>query len=62
MQDLKPYNVGGTIHVVVNNQIAFTTVPANGRSSMFCTDVSKTVGAPVIHVNADDPESVVYVM
>lgn len=58
MQDLKNYTVGGTIHIIVNNQIGFTTVPSKGRSGMYASDLAKTVNAPIIHVNADDLESV----
>ncbi len=58
MQDLAPYDIGGVVHIVCNNQIAFTTVPNQSRSGLYCTDLAKAVGAPILHVNADDPESV----
>jgi len=60
MQDLNGYTTGGTIHLVVNNQIGFTTDYLDARSSTYCTDVAKTTLSPVFHVNGDDAEAVVY--
>ncbi|XP_033644235.1 2-oxoglutarate dehydrogenase, mitochondrial-like isoform X1 [Asterias rubens] len=61
LSDLRDYSTHGTIHVVVNNQIGFTTDPRYARSSPYCTDVARVVNAPIFHVNADDPEAVMYV-
>src|SRR5215213_3864435 len=61
LSDLKGYRTGGTIHLVVNNQLGFTTAPEFGRSSVYATDVAKAVQAPILHVNGDDPEACVRV-
>jgi 2-oxoglutarate dehydrogenase E1 component len=60
LSKLAGYSAGGTIHVVVNNQIGFTTTPAEARSTLYCTDVAKMIEVPIFHVNGDDPEAVVH--
>ena len=60
MSGLPGHNTGGTIHIIVNNQIGFTTSPRFARSSPYPSDVGKMVDAPIIHVNGDNPEAVVY--
>ncbi|MEO6286062.1 MAG: 2-oxoglutarate dehydrogenase E1 component [Dyadobacter sp.] len=62
MSALNGYYTGGTIHFVINNQVGFTTDFIDARSSIYCTDIAKIVDAPVLHVNGDDPEAVVFCM
>ncbi|CAG9461158.1 unnamed protein product [Pedinophyceae sp. YPF-701] len=60
LSDVPGFSTGGTVHIVINNQVGFTTVPSVARSALHCTDIAKTTGAAILHANADDPDGVAF--
>ncbi|MGF1678482.1 MAG: 2-oxoglutarate dehydrogenase E1 component [Candidatus Methylacidiphilales bacterium] len=62
LSQLEGYRTGGTLHIAINNQIGFTTVPQDARSTIYCTSVAKMLGVPIFHVNGDDPLAAVYIL
>lgn len=60
LAELRGYSTGGTVHIVTNNQVGFTTSPEDSRSTMYCTEIAKVLNAPILHVNADDPEACIH--
>ena len=62
LMNLQGYSTGGTIHIIVNNQIGFTTLPSDSRSTTYCSDIAKMLDVPIFHVNGEDPEAVVQTM